>query len=105
MNNAHTQTIPSSLFILFLGVSAVLAIYYLYFIQSSVASVIDRRSYEQQAAHLESELAQIESSYISQIGTITLADAYSRGFNDASKSTRYIVVKGELSGVAMRHGN
>lgn len=105
MQHSHTTTLPSSLFFSLCAALIVLASFYLYLIQSSVVSVIERRSYEARAAQLESQLATLESSYVSLIGTITLTDASLRGFVDVSKETAYVFTKTPVSGVAMRHGN
>lgn len=105
MHSTHTKTLPSSLFMTLFIVLAVLGVLYLYLIQSSVVSVIERRSFEHRAAELESELATLESSYVRLIGTITLSDAYARGFVDASSATGYALTQTPPTGVAMRHGN
>ena len=105
MYSTHIKTLPPSLFVVFFAVLAVLGILYLYLIQSSVVSVMDRRSLEHRASQLESELATLESSYVNLIGAITLFDAYTRGFVDASSATGYALTQTPSTGVAMRHGN
>lgn len=105
MNHTHTSTLPSSLFFVLFAMLAVLGCVYLYLIQSSVVSVMERRSYETRASQLESQLATLESSYVHLIGSITLTDATARGFVDVSKATDYALTKTPASGVAMRHGN
>ena len=105
MHRSHTRTIPSSLHIVFLSALVVFTCLYLYLIQSSVVSVIERRAFEHKAAQLESELATLEGSYVRLIGSVTLTEAYAHGFVDASSVTGYARAHTPSAGVTMRHGN
>ena len=62
-----------------------LVITYVYLIKDTVNSIVLRRETIATINEIESELATLESQYVTQNGTISIDFAYSLGYRDAGR--------------------
>jgi cell division protein FtsL len=84
---ANVHDLEKKLFFAVLGLTLVLSAVYGIYVRQAIVNVVERESIEKSISLKNSELADLETRYISLKNNIDLDIAYEKGFKDPSHTT------------------
>ena len=68
---------------------SIFSIVYIFSLESSIRSVLEKTDNEEKIASLETGLSSLESEYLNSLGAITMSIAEEHGFKEAGSLTSY----------------
>lgn len=100
MNYTHALNRKNIFFIL-ISLVGLFLLAYAYFISQTVSHIVARQNMTKQMSQMSSDVAVLESSYMTLSSALTMDHAYALGFNDV-KSGDTTFVERPLKTVAIR---
>lgn len=90
ITRTRTYTLELRAFWVLLAVFGCLSVLYVYLVQDSVFTIVRIRSTAEQISALESDVARLESSYMTLSSNVNLELAYALGFEDSSAIMKFV---------------
>lgn len=98
----HIDIFAKAIFMSLVGVTVVLALFYVVLINKAVHNAVAKEKIETEIARLSSDLSEKEFAYISGKGDITLDLAHEKGFVSAKDKTSFVTLAKPAANVALR---